>query len=718
VYSSPNAVYLPQIPDIRAKFHEESNHPRDLRNLRWFSNTSPHWAFVPRFPRFDNPIFERLIYSYRNLPIVRSGGWYFLEPQVQQQWWRLEMALRWVANVILSSGAALLSLGFNAGPYPSSYGYTRNHTEERFARYCAMKARDAFVPLMALCTFAISTTKQSIQHQTANHVPKWVEMLQAEQEIHPSWIEDFSHSAAANLSETVGRIGAFIDVSTYDMANFTDVIIRANVPIWFYWGNKRENPRPHHKSLARFKPHIVDVQSNAPLYQPDVAPLNIRLPHGSRQRSGETWRMYFEHIMNIRADQLLRESAEHKARREQRETKNSSFLTPTRNGAPVFYWEEHLTGFRIRTRVPHRDVYEIWGRYANSQKRYDSLVDEWDICTEFDPDAIAPDYDDDEDDDIDAGTPFQTQQLQTHAPDTAVWEEVSPNYQQESLSASIQDTGETFDNIVCYRYGLSIPPGLYQRLNLVSQPELKDTRRILANERAPLLDAHLAEAIRDLVQCLIDIAKGPAKSIPSSLWDLNQHNHRYLSSRRDLVISIREKDTDQGIVYLLTTNQLPPERNVQWTIVLEDAATALECVRRRWGPHFIDVANELYTRGYPFSTRLVGPQPLTTPRPAINILGYRPKGYNPLPCDYAAYEALRDSFLATPRARAALLKGGIVWRLAKEVVPEVTVVNGPSSESLLTGRAFRCDEQYLWDDELTEEELNLICGVYKVQTGK
>jgi len=233
-----------------------------------------------------------------------------------------------------------------------------------------------------------------------------------------------------------------------------------------------------------------------------------------------------------------------------------------------------------------------------------------------------------------------------------------------------------------------------------------------------LLDARIADAIRDLVQCLIDIGKGPAKSIPSSLWDLNQHNHHSLSSRWDLIISVQRKDTDQGIIYLVTTNQLPSDRNVQWTIILEDASNALECVRRRWGPHFIDVANELYTRGYPFSTRLVGPQPVTTTRPAINSLGYRPKGYTPLPCDYAAYEALRDSFLATPRARAALLKGGIVWRLAKEVVPEVTVLNGPSSEALLTGRAFRCEERYLWDDELTEEELNLICGVYKVHTGK
>jgi hypothetical protein len=673
---------------------------------------------VPRFPSFDNPIFERLIYTYRNLPIVRQGAWYLLEPQVQQQWWRLEMALRWVANVILSSGAALLPLGFNAGPFPSSYGYTRNHMEERFARYCAIKARDAFVPLMALCAFAISTTKQSIGYQPAGHVPKWVEMLQAKQEIHPSWIEDISHSAAANLSEAVGRIGAFIDVSTFEMSNFTDSMIRANVPIWFYWGNKHEKPRSHDKSLVRFLPHTLDIQSDTPLHQRDTALQNIRLPHGSRQKAGETWRMYFERITNIRADRLLRESAEHKARREQRETKNSSFLTPTRKGAPVFYWEEHLTGFRIRTRVPHRDVYESWGRYADSQKRYDSLVDEWDICTEFDPDAIAPDYDADEDDDIDAGTPFQTQQLQTHAPDMAVWEEVSPNYQQESSSAGIQDTGETFDDIVCSRYGLSIPPGSYHRLALASRPELKDARRILANEQAPLLDARIADAIRDLVQCLIDIGKGPAKSIPSSLWDLNQHNHRSLSSRRDLIISVQRKDTDQGVIYLVTTNQLPSDRNVQWTIILEDASNALECVRRRWGPHFIDVANELYTRGYPFSTRLVGPQPVTTTRPAINSLGYRPKGYTPLPCDYAAYEALRDSFLATPRARAALLKGGIVWRLAKEVVPEVTVLNGPSSEALLTGRAFRCEERYLWDDELTEEELNLICGVYKVHTGK
>jgi hypothetical protein len=152
--------------------------------------------------------------------------------------------------------------------------------------------------------------------------------------------------------------------------------------------------------------------------------------------------------------------------------------------------------------------------------------------------------------------------------------------------------------------------------------------------------------------------------------------------------------------------------------MVDDPVTALECVRRQWGPYFLDIANELCSHGYPFHTRVPGPRPTIQPRPSIHTLGYREVGYNPQPCDYAAYEALRNDFLSSPRGRAALLHGGIIWRLAKDIVPEVAAMNGPSSEVANTGQAIMCEGKYLWDDQLMEEELNLICGVYKVYTGK
>ncbi|KAF8236188.1 hypothetical protein L208DRAFT_1109948, partial [Tricholoma matsutake] len=59
-------------------------------------------------------------------------------------------------------------------------------------------------------------------------------------------------------------------------------------------------------------------------------------------------------------------------------------------------------------------------------------------------------------------------------------------------------------------------------------------------------------------------------------------------------------------------------------------------------------------------------------------LGYRPTGYTPHLADYAVYRASLGSFLHWPHARAALLKGGIIWRLAREFLDNKAVLMGPS----------------------------------------
>ena len=62
-------------------------------------------------------------------------------------------------------------------------------------------------------------------------------------------------------------------------------------------------------------------------------------------------------------------------------------------------------------------------------------------------------------------------------------------------------------------------------------------------------------------------------------------------------------------------------------------------------------------------------------------LGYRQPGYKPTPQDYALYEDTRKRLLAEARGRAALMAGGIVWRLAYEDLAPGTVLLGPSPEA-------------------------------------
>ena len=78
---------------------------------------------------------------------------------------------------------------------------------------------------------------------------------------------------------------------------------------------------------------------------------------------------------------------------------------------------------------------------------------------------------------------------------------------------------------------------------------------------------------------------------------------------------------------------------------------------------------------------------------------------------------MRANFLSLPQAHTALLQGGIVWRLAIEVLgdhAEDVVLNGPSDDVLEFGSKICYNGNEFWDDGLNKAEMDLICGVYKL----
>ncbi|KAJ7489196.1 hypothetical protein FB451DRAFT_979116, partial [Mycena latifolia] len=102
-------------------------------------------------------------------------------------------------------------------------------------------------------------------------------------------------------------------------------------------------------------------------------------------------------------------------------------------------------------------------------------------------------------------------------------------------------------------------------------------------------------------------------------------------------------------------------------------------------------------------------------------LGYRHQDFQAQAGEYAGYEAVRSRIFSSGRGRVALLMGGVVARLARDVVSPQSVCCGPSKSVLVNGRCI-WDGQHsspaYWDDALTAEELDIICGVYEVATGQ
>jgi len=63
------------------------------------------------------------------------------------------------------------------------------------------------------------------------------------------------------------------------------------------------------------------------------------------------------------------------------------------------------------------------------------------------------------------------------------------------------------------------------------------------------------------------------------------------------------------------------------------------------------------------------------------------------------------------------MHGGIVWHLALESVSDNAVLMGLSHDVFSEGSFLSLADGYLWDDILSEDELEVVCGVYKVYTG-
>jgi hypothetical protein len=220
---------------------------------------------------------------------------------------------------------------------------------------------------------------------------------------------------------------------------------------------------------------------------------------------------------------------------------------------------------------------------------------------------------------------------------------------------------------------------------------------------------------------LLDPDTNPLAEL-TSLWDLavnsvsplvaniNPNFRLVVQSAPSCIYFIEPKDTSNN--------------DVRWQLVLENPAAVLVCFRQRKAFSIRDVALFLLRQGMPFSTRLRR-RVICSPRPSypqVGTLGWRRQDDKPTVNEYRIYQDNLKAFLAhTPRSRAAYLKGALIARLAMESsgADDERVLKGPSEEVLVRGKRLDLvNEADWWDDELSDMDMDIICGVYESSTGK
>ncbi|KAJ7857376.1 hypothetical protein B0H13DRAFT_1641034 [Mycena leptocephala] len=412
----------------------------------------------------------------------------------------------------------------------------------------------------------------------------------------------------------------------------------------------------------------------------------------SGQREGENIDAFFLRRQQKNAQTAASETLDNKRRREQREANAQKGQVPGRKGARVFVWEKE-NGQYIR-RAAGRNKYEdVWEEYGPEQRRYDSYYDEWDVCEQFGP-AAEPEedwndiggYDGQEDDDVPSEMLTEAAVLQPSG--TAL---IAP----------------TFKEMVRLRFGCTVTQE--KVTTSLELPEALLAKKFLGDTAIHISDENQLDHFRlFLAHC--KKAKSP-HDIPRYLLDFHQKESELYS---DWAVSVRREVLNNQLCYVISETE---QNHHSLHILVQSATTALEIARQGWGPSLRDVVTSLLARGITFLAccRSTSTSSARTGirRRGYSGLGYRPLNYKPDMRDYRSYVAVRSRFLLSARGRAALLYGGIIGRLARSEVSSEEVLRGPSDDVLIDGICLwdgHSTAAY-WDDRLTGEEVDLICGV-------
>jgi hypothetical protein len=764
IFVSPNSLAFPILPLPNISKTEMYNDPlpHEGSAFRWSLDGYPQLPYCLKHPRYQGALLERLAFTFRSLPIDFDRGRYELSQNVQTLWHSLENCLIAATWELFRAANVMHHLSFQPFRYPSEYGYRRTYINKKQTRRLALMARDAFVPLMAMCSYAISLTPD---FNTDN--PSWVAKLE-EVGIHPEWVEQLRTSQLADFSDTNERVGVIIQPNCVWL-NRIPKMIKAGVPLWFLW----DQPGDFTNTLvAKYRPTLAEVQAarrtgswqEVPRVLASVSDDSTTLPDDSTfvpddsslvpdtpsqpsatsqerfpkpdplsgQKRGETMDQFFDRRAARHALMEKSESPAERRSRLDRARAAEQHRCPGRAGPRCFTWED-VDGCLMRTHLVRAAVEDDWVNYTNSQRKYDSFYNEWDLATAFDPGASVDDDDDDDDPDDFSFRPDTPPPPPPYPPSSPppppheiFSQDISAVYRNdasgdethnEASEMNIPDP-ESIEDILYYRYGYnwdgmthynasrSIPMALTPWINI--QKTMMD---IKSN-----VDVNNQFTITNFVDFLVQ-----DKTIPSALWDLNDYNPSPLRGHFNPHLVVTYRTFDKNTFFFIQSAGAPSSNDPPWYLAVQDPATALECYRRDVGPSVIDVAKLFLAAGKPFTTRIHSshPPPIRPLRRRDPVgLGWRNVGYRGDSGDYAGYENRRKAFLVQPRGRAGALAGGIVWRLVIHDLELSHICAGPSDDVFEYGDMICSDSSgvELWDDALSEDELNLICGVYRVRT--
>lgn len=305
-------------------------------------------------------------------------------------------------------------------------------------------------------------------------------------------------------------------------------------------------------------------------------------------------------------------------------------------------------------------------------------------------------------------------------------------WQEASRSLDHDDHSQVVETLYKFSDHRDILDNLYERFGFtignpaspITSRQWTDCQKWVGHHKSSSLPSEQTASVYHFISSLITNQDNLTALQQISDHDIALNAHHPADIAREEGFSFLPNQLSDGSFCYVVDN-IDTHVSNRWVLVLTDPVTVVQCMRTHFHGSLKNMARYLYHSGIPFNTCILraipNDQDIIPYKPLS--LGWRPSGHGdkPTTADYGNYQATLDELFTRSYARAALLEGGIVWRIALLYLKdsELDVTRGPSIDAALLGKRWMLEGgSIMYDDRLSESEMDVICGVYEIPTGK
>ncbi|KAF7771104.1 hypothetical protein Agabi119p4_7078 [Agaricus bisporus var. burnettii] len=776
IYFSPNSTrQLRDVPSIYnpIQFVEKVSTADDFQEPRWWTDDTEWMGFVPRkeVPYVGSWFSPLAIIPNRLL--CEDYSLYGLAGFVADEWLNIEAMLRETCDILQNTYSLRYKLPFP----PRRWDYHKQYTTFGEAMKHVAHGRDWFAMWIGLLYWSSRKVPNGPLFAEGLTPPDWFWTIVIKR-MDRRRIDAIRTSQLLQNWWQIDRVGLILlhpdDALNQPRAQW---FVEQSVPVWYRWGDREKyssgstasaliTPSPEHLQVAMTwlhssphqtfdnapqddyspapsDPHFNDYSPASPDPQPidndyspaspdpqpiDHSPASLDPPSSTTSSSCLTasdgpreqvrfnkagnpiwhygsghliWGPFFENKKKRHSRILAKETPK------ARQARLSRLKQPPMSSAPVFVWDwnDDTPPKFVRTAVLKADRLDTLNWYSPAQKRYNAFDNEWDCCQDWGEDL-------DEEDRITDDPRPPPPSTQAMAPPISQ----SPEWMAERLTEEVER--------ILYRYfGFVAPiplpaPGdkpatVEEKKSLVSTLGLHNVD--LSN---PFFDGPLAWATYSFLKPFT--SKDGSARPSADTWDLCESNRlTLLYSKRFSAIRTIRRESETWYMFDFAAANV----SVTWNIAISTVAAAFYVARLKDNLSDADVAHELVMEGIRFHTvqRLDSLVPADPELPASvdtpMIYGDYAFTYD----DYTQYREHCREILASPRGRAALMRGGFVRRVALGFVKIDEVLRGPWGIHGRSDHTFIAKDNWgveYVDDELSNEEFDTLSGLYHKFLGK